>query len=96
MKTLLTATLLSSALFASQAFAAGLSDFSEHSVEANLAAGHVASAQGFASVDSPLSHLGASTEAQLDNDSQYIVSTYGNTVVFAGLTAPAGSTEAQL
>ncbi|BBB30863.1 hypothetical protein [Neptunomonas japonica] len=96
MKTLLTATLLSSALFASQAFAAGLSDFSEHSVEANLAAGHVASAQGFASIDSPLSNLGASTEAQLDNDSQDIASTYGNTLVFAALTAPAGSTEAQL
>lgn len=96
MKTLLTATLLSSALFASQAFAAGLSDFSEHSVEANLAAGHVASAQGFASIDSPLSNLGASTEAQLDNDNQDIASTYGNPLVFAALTAPAGSTEAQL
>ncbi len=96
MKTLLTTALLTSALFASQAFAAGLSDFSAHSVEANLAAGHVASAQGFASVDSPLSNLGASTEAQLNNDSQDIVSTYGSTVVFAGLVAPAGSTEAQL
>ena len=96
MKTLLTTALLTSALFASQAFAGGLSDFSAQSVEANLAAGHVASAQGFASVSSPLSDLGASVQAHLGGGNNNLVSTYSNTVAFTGLVAPAGSTEAQL
>ncbi|WP_054342446.1 hypothetical protein [Neptunomonas antarctica] len=60
MKTLINTVLISSALLASQAFAGGLSDLPAHSVERNLAAGHVATEQGFASVSSPLSNLGVS------------------------------------
>ncbi len=96
MKTLLTTALLSSALFASQAFAGGLSDLSAQSVEANLAAGHIATVQGFASVSSPLSDLGASAQAHLGDENRNLVSTYSNTLVLTGLAAPAGSTEAQL
>ncbi|BBB27997.1 hypothetical protein [Neptunomonas japonica] len=95
MKTLLTTAILSSALFASQAFAGGLSHFDTQSVEANLAAGHVSTAQGFASVSSPLSDLGVSVEAHLAGNSN-LVSTYSNTVALVGLVVPAGSTEAQL
>lgn len=96
MKTLLTTALLSSALLASQAFAGGLNDFSAQSVEANLAAGHAATAQGFASVGSPLSDLGASVQAHLGKGNNNLVSSYSTTVALAGLVAPAGSTEAQL
>ncbi|SIS40808.1 hypothetical protein [Neptunomonas antarctica] len=100
MKTLLTTALLSSAIFASQAFAGGLSDFDAPSVEANLAAGHVAAAQGFASVGSPLSDLGASVQAHLGDANHNIASTashtYSHTVTLTGLDVPANSTEAQL
>ena len=95
MKTLLTTVLLSSALFASQAFAGGLSDFSAQSVEANLAAGHVATAQGFAAVGSPLSDLGASTETHLGGANHSNVSSIHSTAVANfGLVVPAQSTEA--
>jgi hypothetical protein len=95
MKTLLTTVLLSSALFASQAFAGGLSDFSAQSVEANLAAGHVATAQGFNSVSAPLSDLGASTEAHLGDSVQGNVNhAHNGTVANFGLVVPAQSTEA--
>ncbi|WP_028468282.1 hypothetical protein [Neptunomonas japonica] len=96
MKTILTTALLSSALIASQAFAGGLSDFSAQSVEANLASNHAVTAQGFASVSSPLSDLGASVQAHLGNANNNLVSTYSNTVAFTGLVVHAGSTEAQL
>lgn len=95
MKTLLTTALLASSLFTSQVFAGGLSDFSTQSVEANLAAGHVTSTQGFVSVGSPLSDLGASVEAQLSNDNHSTVSAKGYNVV-AGLDVPAQSQEALL
>lgn len=81
--------------FTSQAFAGGLSDFSAQSVEANLAAVNLTSAQGFVSVDSPLSDLGASVEAQLSNDSHRTVSTTSYNFV-AGLDVPAQSQEALL
>ncbi|MGY8872087.1 MAG: hypothetical protein ACKVJE_16735 [Pseudomonadales bacterium] len=96
MKTLLTTALLSSALFASQAFAGGLSHFDTQSVEANLAAGHAVTAQGFASVSSPLSDLGSSVQAHLGDANHSLASTYSNTVASTGLVVPAGSTEAQL
>ncbi|WP_028468246.1 hypothetical protein [Neptunomonas japonica] len=96
MKTLLTTALLSSALLTSQAFAGGLNNFSAQSVEANLATGHVATAQGFASVGSPLSDLGASVQAHLGNGNNNLVNAYSTTVALTGLVAPTGSTEAQL
>ena len=100
MKTLLTTALLSSALLASQAFAGGLTDFSAQSVEANLAVGHVATAQGFASVGSPLSDLGVSAQAHLGDANHNIASasshTNSNTVALTGLEVPAKSTEAHL
>ncbi len=99
MKTLINTVLISSALLASQAFAGGLSNFSAQSVEANLATGHTAIAQGFVSVSSQLSDLGVSVEGHL-GDSNNLVSTYGsldsNTVALTGLELPAQSTEAQL
>ncbi|WP_372742176.1 hypothetical protein [Neptunomonas sp.] len=104
MKTFLTTALLSSALLASQAFAGGLSDFSAPSVEANLAVGHVATAQGFASVGSPLSDLGVSAQAHLADAHHTVASAashtninaYSNTLALTGLDVPAKSTEAQL
>jgi hypothetical protein len=100
MKTLINTVLISSALLASQAFAGGLSDFSAQSVEANLAAGHAVTAQGFASVGSPLSDLGVSTQAHLGDANHNIASTashtYSHTVTLTGLDVPANSTEAQL
>ncbi|SIS40826.1 hypothetical protein [Neptunomonas antarctica] len=97
MKTLLTTALLSSALFASQAFASGLNDFSAQSVEANLAAGHVATAQGFKSIGSPLSDLGASVQAHLGDGHQNAVNrVYTSAVVLTGLNVPSVSREAQL
>ena len=95
MKTLLTTALLSSALFASQAFAGGLSDFSTQSVEANLAADHAVTAQGFASVSSPLSDLGASVEAHLGGGNHSNVThAHSSAVVSFGLDVPAHSSEA--
>jgi hypothetical protein len=95
MKTLLTTALLASALFASQAFAGGLSDFSAQSVEANLAAGHVVTAQGFESASSPLSNLGASTEAHLgDGNHSNASQAHSSAVVSFGLEVPAHSSEA--
>ncbi len=95
MKTLLVTTLLSSSLFASQAFAGGLSDFSSLSIEANLAAGHVATEQGFSVVNNPLSDLGASVEAHLSDDIRGNVSNAQSGVVASfGLVAPAQSKEA--
>ncbi|WP_372737698.1 hypothetical protein [Neptunomonas sp.] len=96
MKTLLTTALLSSALLTSQAFAGGLSDFSAPSVEANLAVGHVATAQGFVSVNSPLSDLGVSAQAHFGDANHNLVSTYNHTVALTGLAVPAQSTEARL
>ena len=96
MKTLLTTALLSSALFASQAFANGLNQFNDQSVEANLAVGHVATAQGFASANSPLSDLGVSAQAHLGDANHNLVSTYNHTVALTGLEVPAQSTEAHL
>ncbi|SFF79570.1 hypothetical protein [Neptunomonas qingdaonensis] len=95
MKTLLTTALLSSALFASQAFAGSLSDFSAQSVEANLATGHAVTTQGFTAVSSPLSDLGASVEAQLGNGAHADVnSAHDGVVANFGLVAPAQSKEA--
>ena len=100
MKTLLTTALLSSALLASQAFAGGLNQFNAQSVEANLAVGHVASAQGFAPVGSPLSDLGVSAQAHFADAHHTIASASGhansNTLALTGLEVPAKSTEAQL
>ncbi|BBB28004.1 hypothetical protein [Neptunomonas japonica] len=94
MKTILTTALLSSALFASQAFAGGLSDFSAQSIEANLAAGHVVTAQGFESASSPLTNLGASTQAHLGDGSHSNVNqAHSNAVVSFGLDVPAHSSE---
>ncbi|WP_028468287.1 hypothetical protein [Neptunomonas japonica] len=95
MKTLLTTALLSSALFASQAFAGGLSDFSTQSVEANLAAGHVVTAQGFESASSPLSTLGVSKEAHLGGGHHSnVTQAHNDAVVSFGLDVPAHSSEA--
>ncbi|WP_372739985.1 hypothetical protein [Neptunomonas sp.] len=95
MKTLLTTALLSSALLASQAFAGGLSDFSAQSVEANLAAGHAATAQGFSVVSSPLSDLGVSVEAHLgDGTHANVNSAHDGVIANFGLVAPAQSKEA--
>ncbi|SIS41312.1 hypothetical protein [Neptunomonas antarctica] len=97
MKTLINTVLISSALLASQAFAGGLSDLPAHSVERNLAAGHVATEQGFASVSSPLSNLGVSVEAHLGDGHQNASnSTYTSAIVLTGLGVPSHSTEAQL
>jgi hypothetical protein len=100
MKTLLTTALLSSVLLASQVFAGGLSHFDTQSVEANLAAAHVATAQGFSSVSSPLSDLGVSVQAHLSDANHSLVSaasnTYSHTVTLTGLDVPAKSTEAHL
>ena len=94
MKTLLNAALITSALFASQAFAGGLNDFSTQSVEHNLATGVTAQAQGFAVVTSPLSNLGASTEAHFATDTHTNV--VSSTVASFGLEVPTSSTEALL
>ena len=95
MKTLLTTAILSSAIFASQAFAGGLSDFSSQSVETNLAVGSVVTEQGFLATNSPLSNLGSSTEAHFGNGNNSNVNqTYSNDVVSFGLVAPAHSTGA--
>ncbi|WP_028468284.1 hypothetical protein [Neptunomonas japonica] len=95
MKALLTTAFLASALFTSQAFAGGLSDFSTQSVEATLAADHVTSTQVFISVDSPLSDLGTSVEAQLSNDNHSTVNTRSYNFL-AGLDVPAQSQETLL
>ena len=98
MKTLINFALITSALFASQAFAGGLNDFSAQSVESNLATGVTTQTQGFSAVTSPLSTLGASTEANLaeQNPTTHAVSIANSTVASFGLVAPANSTEALL
>ncbi|WP_028468603.1 hypothetical protein [Neptunomonas japonica] len=95
MKTLLSATLITSALFASQAFAGGLNNFSTQSVEHNLAAGVITQAQGFTAVISPLSSLGTSTEAHFATGA-HATNTVSSTVASFGLEAPASSTEVLL
>lgn len=95
MKTLFNAALITSALFASQAFAGGLNDFSTQSVEHNLAAGVATQAQGFTAVTSPLSSLGASTEAHFATGTQ-TSNIASSTVASFGLEAPTNSTEALL
>ena len=97
MKTLINTVLISSALLASQAFASGLNDFSAQSVEANRAAGHVATEQGFASVNSPLSDLGVSVQAHLGDGHQNASNNaYTSAIVLTSLGVPSHSTEAQL
>ncbi|WP_372740786.1 hypothetical protein [Neptunomonas sp.] len=95
MKTLINAALITSALFASQAFAGGLNDFSAQSVEHNLASGVTTPAESFTAAISPLSVLGASTEAHFANTT-HITSIANSTVASFGLVAPANSTEALL
>jgi hypothetical protein len=95
MKTLISATLITSALFASQAFAGGLNEFPAPSVEHNLATGVTTQAQGFSAVASPLSILGASTEAHFANTT-HTKSIANSAVASFGLEAPANSTEALL
>ncbi|BBB30765.1 hypothetical protein [Neptunomonas japonica] len=95
MKTLLNAALITSALFTSQAFAGVLNDFSTQSVEHNLAADVTTQAQGFTAVISPLSSLGASTEAHFATGSQ-TTNVVSSAVASFGLEAPANSTEVLL
>ncbi|WP_028468607.1 hypothetical protein [Neptunomonas japonica] len=95
MKNLLNATLITSALFASQAFAGGLNNFSTQSVEHNLAAGVTTQAQGFAAVISPLSSLGTSTEAHFATET-HTANVVGSTVASYGLEVPSNSSEALL
>ncbi len=95
MKTLLSAALITSALFASQAFAGGLNDFSTQSVEHNLTTSVTTQAQGFAVVTSPLSNLGASTEAHFATDT-HINNVADSTVASFGLEVPANSSQALL
>ncbi|WP_201347925.1 hypothetical protein [Neptunomonas japonica] len=95
MKTLLNAALITSALFASQAFAGGLNDLSTQSVEHNLASGVTSQTQGFTAVTSPLSNLGASTETHFATDT-HATNTVSSTVASFGLEVPTSSTEALL
>ena len=92
MKNIINTALLTSALFASTAFAGDLSSFGAHSVEANLATG-INTHSNFENVDSPLSDLGVSREASLIADGN---STASNTIASHGLTVPGNSTEALL
>ncbi|WP_201347927.1 hypothetical protein [Neptunomonas japonica] len=95
MKTLLNTALITSALFASQAFASGLNDFSTQSVEHNVATGVTSQAQGFAAVTSPLSYLGASSEAHFSTGI-HTTNTASSSVASFGLEVPTNSSEALL
>ncbi|WP_136679611.1 hypothetical protein [Neptunomonas sp. XY-337] len=98
MKTLLNTAIITSALFATSAFAVNdLSQFGANSVESNLAAHTVATEQGFEAAVSPLTQLGASTEghlsAQVDSAPTYNAD---SSVASFGLEVPSNSNEALL
>ncbi len=96
MKNIVTATLISTALFASSAFAADLSSFGPASVEANLATGVSSTTTGFQVTANPLSQLGNSVEGHLSATAEATSSTLSAATVHAGLEAPANSSEALL
>ncbi len=96
MKNIVNATLISTALFASSAFAADLSSVSTHSVETNLATGVSSTTNGFQVTANPLSKLGNSVEGHLSANTTPNAENLSTTVAHAGLEAPANSAEALL
>ncbi len=92
--TSLTGVLAATALFTSSVFAADLNSFGPHSVEASLVNG-VVTHNSYSNVDSPLSALGASTEAQLANTGKTAPVTQ-KAIASHALQAPVQSTEALL
>ena len=93
MKTLLNATLITTALFASQAFANPLNDVGTHATESNLAQGATHS-QNYTSASNPLADLGNSVEAHLADGQMIIASSESSPTVFA--LEPTNSKEALL
>ncbi len=93
MKTLLNATLITTALFASQAFANPLNDVSTHATESNLAQGATHS-HSYTPTSNPLADLGHSVEAHLADGQTLTESSASSSVVFA--LEPTNSKEALL
>ena len=93
MKTLLNATLITTALFASQAFANPLNDLGTQATETNLAQG-AAQTQNYTPASNPLSDLGNSVEAHLADGQTIIASSESSPTVFA--LEPTNSKEALL
>ena len=93
MKTLLNATLITTALFASQAFANPLNDVSTHATESNLAQGANHS-HSYTPTSNPLADLGHSVEAHLADGQTLTASSASSSVVFA--LEPTNSKEALL
>ena len=93
MKTLLNATLITTALFASQAFANPLNDVGAHATESNLAQGATHS-HSYTPTSNPLADLGRSVEAHLADGQTIIASSESSPTVFA--LEPTNSKEALL
>ena len=93
MKTLLNATLITTALFTSQAFANSLNDVGTHSTESNLAQGATHS-HSYTPTSNPLADLGRSVEAHLADGQTIIASSESSPTVFA--LEPTNSKEALL
>ena len=97
MKTVIASTLFA-VLASSSAFAANdLSQFSDHSVQANLAVGQSSTATGF-NTPNPLSELGNSKEAHLASETRVADANAQGAVLVAsyGLDVPSVSSEATL